>query len=83
VTLATGIVLGLIYMPLATLCAFYPRRPVSLCTALSWMVRGKAFGQQTKFYPDDRAVKFAGYLHRNYNLDITFAAALEHIQKAR
>jgi hypothetical protein len=26
-------------------------------------------------------VKFAGFLHRNYNLDITFAAALEQIKK--
>jgi hypothetical protein len=42
VTLATGVVLGLIYMPLDTLCAFYPCRPVSLCAALSWMVRGKS-----------------------------------------
>jgi hypothetical protein len=42
VTLATGVVLWLIYMPLDTLCAFYPRSPVSLCAALSWMVRGKS-----------------------------------------
>jgi hypothetical protein len=82
-TLATGVVLGLIYMPLI-LCA------PSIHAALYRFVRryrgwceAQAFGQQTKFYPDDRAVKFAGYLSRNYNLDITFAAALEHIQKSR
>jgi hypothetical protein len=40
-----------------------------------------AFAQQTKFYPDDRAVKFAGFLSRNYNLDITLATALEQIKK--
>jgi hypothetical protein len=36
---------------------------------------------QTKFYPDDRSVKFAGFLHRNYDLDITLATALEQIKK--
>ena len=83
VTLAAGVVLGLIYMPLI-LCA------PSIHAALYRFVRryrgwceAKAFGQQTKFYPDDRSVKLAGYLHRNYDLDITLATALEHIQKAR
>ena len=83
VTLATGIVLWLIYMPLI-LCA------PSIHAALYRFVRryrgwceARAFARQTKFYPDDRSVKFAGFLSRNYDLDITFAAALEHIQKAR
>lgn len=81
VTLATGIVLGLIYMPLI-LCA------PSIHAALYRFVRGyrgwceaKAFARQTQFYPDDRSVKFAGFLSRNYNLGITFAEALEQIKK--
>jgi hypothetical protein len=81
VTLATSVVLGLIYMPLI-LCA------PSIHAALYRFVRryrgwceARAFAQQTKFYPDDRSVKFAGFLHRNYGLDISFAAALEQIKK--
>jgi hypothetical protein len=56
VTLATGVVLGLIYMPLI-LCA------PSIHAALYRFVRryrgwceARAFAQQTKFYPDDRSV---------------------------
>jgi hypothetical protein len=41
----------------------------------------RAFAQQTKFYPDDRSVKLAGFLSRNYDLDITLATALEQIKK--
>jgi hypothetical protein len=81
VTLATGIVLGLIWLPLAIMSP-------SVHAALYMFIRryrcwceARAFARQTKFYPDDRSVKFAGFLHRNYNLDITFAAALEQIKK--
>ena len=81
VTLAAGIVLGLIWLPLAIMSP-------SVHAALYMFIRryrcwceARAFARQTKFYFDDRSVKFAGYLHRNYGLDITFAAALEQIKK--
>jgi hypothetical protein len=74
-------VLGLIWVPLI-LCA------PSIHAALYRFVRGyrgwceaRAFAQQAMFYPDDRSVKFAGFLSRNYNLGITLATALEQIKK--
>ena len=81
VTLATGIVLGLIWLPLAIMSP-------SVHAALYMFIRryrcwceARAFARQTKFYPDDRAVKFAGFLSSNYDLDITLAEALEQIKK--
>jgi hypothetical protein len=44
VTLATGIVLGLIWLPLATYVRLLSTQPcIMLCAALQWMVRGKGF----------------------------------------
>lgn len=79
-TLASGIVLGLIWIPLI-LCApsihgtlyRFIRRYRCWCEA-------RAFARQLQFYPDDRALKFAGFLSRNYDLDITFAEALEKLR---
>jgi hypothetical protein len=54
---------------------------IALCGVIVDGARQEPLPSQTKFYFDDRSVKFAGYLHRNYGLDITFAAALEQIKK--
>jgi hypothetical protein len=64
VTLATGIVLGLIWLCLWRLmCTFCPRSPVHrFIRRYRCWCEARAFAQQTKFYPDDRSVKFAGYL---------------------
>jgi len=55
--------------------ALYARLP-----AYRFWCEVMAFKKQLRYYPDDRALKFADFISRNYKLDVSFAEALERLR---
>jgi hypothetical protein len=81
VSLVSALLIAAVYWPLVGMAmAVHPlvyamSRSYRLCCEV------QAYKRQLKYYPDDRTIKFTGYIVKHYGLDISHQAVEEMLRK--
>jgi len=78
-SLVTGLLLAAVWLPLTPLSIAIHSLLYTLVPAYKLRCEVAAFKEQLRHYPDDRALKFAGFISRNYGLNITQEQAVSKL----
>lgn len=75
ITIVSALLLGAMYMPAAGVSIGVYGMLYQWVPRFRLWAEAQAFKRQLKYYDDDRSNKFAGFIARNYNLEVTHEQA--------